>query len=146
MGSGRFPGVYASDEIGDWYLDRILDWLLEEDELEEKYFWEEVVVEKVKTLVRRRHKKVKPGFTRSGRFTLEDIRDRYGQPPQDFLGLVVFDKPYPIYYHPPEASFRGIQRIDGDSLLLKVGLPKYIMPRTIATSRLVKKLSKTPQY
>lgn len=146
MGSGRFPGVYASDEVGDWYLDRILDWLLEEDELEEEYFWEEVVVEKVKIVVRRKHKKVKPGFTRTGRFTLQDIHEYYGQPPQDFSGLVVFEEPYPYYYHPPEASFRGIQRIDGDSLLLKVGLPKYIVPRTIATSKLVKKLSKPAYY
>lgn len=146
MGSGRFPGVYASDEVGDWYLDRILDWLLEEDELKEEYFWEEVVVEKVKIVVRRKHKKVKPGFTRTGRFTLQDIHEYYGRPPQDFSGLVVFEEPYPYYCHPLEASFRGIQRIDGDSLLLKVGLPKYIVPRTITTSKLVKKLSKPAYY
>ena len=146
MGSGRFPGTYASDEIGDWYLDRIIDWLLEDDELEEEYFWEEVVVEKVKLVKRRKHKKAKPGFTRSGRFTLEDIHESYGQPQADLSGLIVFDEPYPIYYHPPEASFRGIQRLDGDSLLLKVGLPRYIVPRTIPTPTLVRKLLKTPHY
>ena len=59
---------------------------------------------------------------------LDEIHRRYGEPPPGLSGIVVFDRPYPLYYHPPKASFRGFQRIDGNSLLLKVNLPQYIMP------------------
>ncbi len=38
LGSGRYPGVYGSDELGDWILDQILDFLLDEPELPEEYF------------------------------------------------------------------------------------------------------------
>lgn len=145
MGSGRFPGTYASDEIGDWYLDQILNWLLGEDEPREEYFWEEVVEEKVKIIKRRKHKRAEPGSSRSGRITIDEIHQRSGHPSQDISGLVVFEKPYPLYFHPPQASFRGIQRIDGDSLLLKVGLPKYILPRPFSPTLLIKELAKIPR-
>jgi hypothetical protein len=145
MGSGRFPGTYASDEIGDWYLDQILNWLLDEDDLEEEYFWEEIVEEKVEIIKRRKHKKAKPGFSRSGRITVDEIHQKSGHPSQDISGLVVFEEPYPLYFHPPQASFRGIQRIDGDSLLLKVGLPKYILPRPFSPTLLINELAKIPR-
>lgn len=145
LGSGRFPGTYASDEIGDWLLDCVLDWSLEEDELEEEYFWEEVVEEKIVVVKRRKQKRPEPGISRSGRISVNDIYEYYGNPPPDLSGLVVFEKPYPLYYHPPQASFRGIQRIDGDSLLLKVGLPKYILPRPFSPTLLIKELAKIPR-
>ncbi len=68
------------------------------------------------------------GISRSKRVNIEEIHRRYGEPPPNVSRITVFDKPYPLYYHPPKASFRGFQRIDGDSLLLKVGLPQYTKP------------------
>lgn len=127
LGSGRFPGAYASDELGDWLLDKILDWLLEDPEWpSEEYFWEEIVEEEVVVRRRKKQKRVRPGLSRSGQMSLEKIYDLYGEPPGDLSRLVVFEKPYPLYFHPPKAAFRGFQRIDGNSLLLKVNLPQYL--------------------
>jgi hypothetical protein len=128
LGSGRYPGAYASDELGDWILDQILDWLLDEPELPEEYFWEEVIEENVTVHRRRKQKKAPLGTSRSRRIDIDEIHHRYGEPPRNIQQITVFDKPYPLYYHPPKASFRGFQRIDGNSLLLKVNLPQYILP------------------
>ncbi len=126
LGSGRYPGVYCSDGLGDWILDQILDLLLDEPELPEEYFWEEVVEEEKIVRRRRKQKKANMGISRSKRVSIEEIHRRYGEPPSRISRIIVFDKPYPLYYHPPKASFRGFQRIDGDSLLLKVGLQQFI--------------------
>lgn len=142
LGSGRFPGVYASDEMGDWLLDRIFDAIMDGGELGDEYYWEKKIVKKKLITQRRKHKKGKNGFSRSGRVCLENIFEKSGEPQTDLSGLVIFDKPYPLYYHPPEASFRGIQRLDGDSLLMKVGLTNYIMPQHAPSPTLVKKLVK----
>lgn len=140
LGSGRFPGVYASDEMGDWLLDHILDWLMKEDKLDDGYFWEEKIVGKKLVTQRCKHKKGKVGCSRSGRVCLEKILDDYGEPQADLSGLVVFEKTYPLYYHNPQASFKGIQRLDGDALLMKVGLTNHIRPRHIPPPVLLKKL------
>jgi hypothetical protein len=124
LGSGRYPGVYASDELGDWILDQVLDLLLEEEEPPD-YFWEEVVEKTTVVRKRRRHKRAPMGHSRSRRISLEQIHGRSGQPPQDTARITVFREPYPLYYHPPKAPFRGFRRIDGDALLLKVGRPQY---------------------
>ncbi len=128
LSSGRYPGAYASDEIGDKILDQILDWLMDESELPDEYFWEEDTEEGIVVRKRRKHKKAPQGISRSGRISLNEIYRRYSKPSSRLSGIVVFDKPYPLYYHPPKPAYRSFQRIDGNSLLLKVNLPQYIMP------------------
>ena len=117
LSCGRFPGYYACDDLADWIIDQIIEWLMDEPELPEEYFWEEVIEEEITVMRRRKHKKVSPGVSRSGRINLDGIHTRYDKPPANISGLVVFEQPYPLYYHPPEASFRGFQRIDGDAVL-----------------------------
>ncbi len=118
--SGRYPGAYVVDALSDWVLDQILDLLI--DPLPEEYFWEEIVEEDVVIRKKRKHKKVSMGTSRSGRVRIDEI----GRPPPEVPRITVFEKPYHLYYHPPKASFRGFQRIDGDALLLKIGLPQYL--------------------
>jgi hypothetical protein len=117
--SGRHPGAYIVDALSDWALDKVLDWLVD-DPLPDKYFWDDPVKR-----TRRKHKRAEMGSSRSGRVSIDEIHRRYGHPPPEIASITVFKKPYPLYFHPPKASFRGFQRIDGDSLLLKIGLPQY---------------------
>jgi hypothetical protein len=118
LGSGRYPGAYASDELGDWVLDQIFDWLSDKPDLPDEHFW---IAGK-----RRAHKRAPAGASRSGRINIDAIHRTYGKPPKPISGITVFDKPYPLYFHPLKASFRGFRRIDGNALLLKVNLPQYI--------------------
>jgi hypothetical protein len=140
LGSGRFEGAYASDDLGDWLLDQIIDWLTEDDEfdiLDDDYFWEEVVEEEITVRRRVKHKKAPQGTSRSGRVSLKKIHQRSGEPPSELTGLVVFKEPYPRYYNPPKAASRGFQRIDGNALLLKVNLPQHLSPevRTLSLAQ-----------
>jgi len=98
------------------FSDRFLD-----DPLPDKYFWEDPVKR-----TRRKHQRAEMGSSRSGRVSMDEIHRRYGTPSQEIARITVFEKPYPLYFHPPKESFRGFQRIDGDSLLLKIGLPQYL--------------------
>jgi hypothetical protein len=118
--SGRHPGAYIVDALSDWVLDKILDRLLD-DPLPDKYFWEDPVKR-----TRRKHQRAEMGSSRSGRVSIGEVYRQYGTPSQKIARITVFEEPYPLYFHPPKASFRGFQRIDGDSLLLKIGLPQYL--------------------
>jgi hypothetical protein len=123
---GRYPGNYASDDLGDWLLDQIIDFLMGDDDLEEQYFWQEVTEQEELVRRRRKNKKVAPGKSRSGRVSLKDIYRPENKPPEGVTGLVVFDEPYPLYYHPPKVPPRLFQRLDGDAMLLKAKQEQYI--------------------
>jgi hypothetical protein len=42
-------------------------------------------------------------------------------------GLILFHQPYPIYHRPPVALFRGYDRVDGDALLMKIGVREHLV-------------------
>lgn len=114
-------GAYLVDELADELLDKVIDLILNEGPLNGEYYGRHYKTnERPGQPIRRRRikrQKIEPGVSPSGRFDCAKIGDR---PKDRKNGLVVFEQPYPLYCHPPTASFRGLRRLDGDALLLKI--------------------------
>lgn len=112
-----------ASEFFEWSRD-FIEWLMEESDEEvelvhEQYHWHYVEEERVRVEVsvpsaRRRLRKE---FSPNGRVCTDCLPAQWSGNPK---GLVLFEKPYPIYHRPPRAVFRGFDRVDGDALLAKV--------------------------
>lgn len=114
-------GGYAVDWLADELLDCVLDSIVENESPNQGYYEEyyETIVVPGKPVRRRPRKKTKaePGASPSNRFAFETFSERLKKRKS---GLVLFEQPYPLYYHPLTAAFRGIRRLSGDALLCSI--------------------------
>lgn len=125
---GEGAPYYMDDRAAEYYdwLKDFIEWLLEEDEEESdgeivkvRYHWHDVEGERVKVDVQvpPAHRRLRKGFSPNGRVCVDCLPKTWSH---DVHGLVLFEKPYPIYHRPPKALFRGFDRVDGDALLARV--------------------------